>query len=202
MAKTVTPSPKASPKGKGKEPEMEIFLDHEVMVKLAKDFARGGYLVRKCLKKWKRRVTDRAMYAEAFARSESYTERLQRERMSSSVSSATSRASDASVKRQRGLPDVSPPAKTRPPRKSAEFQPRRTDEALSRTLKEVRIVVSRFAPHELTLVRLCTTDGARTRTTLGAWILREHGPRACRYGSPGQRLSPALEDLAFDKRRQ
>lgn len=147
MTKTATPSPQASPTGKGKEkekekrkePDPDAFLEYGDMLKIAKEFVRSGSVVRKCFRKWKRRVTDRAIYAEAFARSEQYTERLQRERMSSSVSSVASRASEGSVKRQRRMSDApeSVSAKRRSPRKSMEFQPRRTDEALSRTLKEV-----------------------------------------------------------------
>lgn len=131
------PSPSKSSKGKEKAREAPVDQDA-----VAVAFLRKGTIVKKYFKRWVDRTTDRAAYAEALRRSDAYKAKVQRHRLSNSLSAIhDSPPSEAKKRRMSmtGSPEPGYAKRARKHRVSTEYRQPVSDEELARRLKEVRI---------------------------------------------------------------
>ncbi|CAL1701855.1 unnamed protein product [Somion occarium] len=88
--------PNGIPSVKGKERQTS-----EDLRGMAVNFARRSPLIKHSFERWMQKTMDRLAYAEALRRSEAYKERLQRERLSSSMGSTSGRGRRTSPPKRR-----------------------------------------------------------------------------------------------------
>ncbi|KIP07194.1 hypothetical protein PHLGIDRAFT_35576 [Phlebiopsis gigantea 11061_1 CR5-6] len=129
-------SPTADKGSRNKTKATEAASDYDAMVD---DFCRRSALVKKHFKKWVKKTTDRAAYAEALQRSDAYKEKVQRQRLSSSMGppNGVHRAPEAKKRRMSTTSSPEPSyAKRSRKRISTEYRVPVSDDELARRLKE------------------------------------------------------------------
>ena len=119
--------------GKGKEPD----VGREIQ---AINFSKRSALIKHCFERWRTRLTDRLAWVEACQRSDTYSQKVQRERLS---------WSPAPDRKRRVAPGISLETSQRKrarKRVSSEYKKPHTDEELARRFKAVSAAHLRFLP--------------------------------------------------------
>jgi hypothetical protein len=163
--------------GKGKE--HDIVLDAR-----ATDFANKGTLVRDCFDHWRTRLADRLAWAEACRRSDAYSLKIQRERVSKSPAPDKKRRAALVVSSE------TPQRKRAKKRVSSEYQKPHSDEELARRFKAVSTSHHQSSPSTIAnCTRITKSMSAAGLKDLSSKQLgnMSSAPRACillvgRYG--------------------
>ncbi|EMD36062.1 hypothetical protein CERSUDRAFT_96289 [Gelatoporia subvermispora B] len=155
---------RVSPKGKGKQ--VATGMD-----------ARTRALVKKCVDQWRKNAAETAAWKAAIGRSDAYSDKIQRERLSSSVgpSPRSKGRADAGKKRRAssGGPGETSHFKRADRRLSTPYTQRSTDEELARRLKENHEEHERRWAHAsfLQAIRTRVKDASPTDVPPKGWRL-------------------------------